>query len=68
VFASRNSPFQHGLVETFYLLQHRFNGADVAVVGHIGKQHMGGVESLVKGGRGDLQRVAFAEAWSPMGV
>jgi len=29
---------------------------------------VGGVESLVKGGRGDLQRVAFAEAWSPMGV
>jgi len=29
---------------------------------------MGGVEGLVRGRRGDLQRVAFTEAWSPMGV
>ena len=49
-----------GLVQTFYLLQCRFDGVDAAVVSHIRKQHMGGAESLFRGGRGDLLRVACA--------
>jgi len=57
-----------GPVQTFYLLQYGFDGADVAVIGYISKRHVGGVESLVRGGRGDLQRVAFTEVWSLMGV